>query len=44
MQERKLDVGWPRNPVAFLAPVDPERAVARLHEQIDWRPVAANTL
>jgi hypothetical protein len=44
VQGGKLDIGWPKDPVAFLAWVNAEQVVARLHEQIDRLPAPANAL
>ena len=44
VQGGKLDIGWPKDPVAFLAWVNAEQVIARLHEQIDRLPAPANAL
>ena len=44
VQDGRLDIGWPKDPVAFLAWVNAEQVVARLHEQIDRLPAPANAL
>ena len=44
VQGGKLDIAWPKDPVAFLAWVNAEQVVARLHQQIDRLPVPANAL
>jgi hypothetical protein len=44
VQGGKLDIAWPKDPVAFLAWVNAEQVVARLHEQIDRLPAPANAL
>ena len=44
VQGGKLDIAWPKDPVAFLAWLNAEQVVARLHQQIDRLPVQANAL
>ena len=44
VQGGKLDIAWPKDPVAFLAWINAEQVVARLHQQIDRLPVQANAL
>jgi hypothetical protein len=44
VRDGRLDIGWPKDPVAFLAWVNAEQVVARLHEQIERLPVPANAL
>ena len=40
----ELDIGWPKDPVAFLAWINAEQVIARLHEQIKRLPAQANAL
>ena len=44
VRDGRLDIGWPKDQVAFLAWLNAEQVVARLHEQIDRLPVQANAL
>ena len=44
VQGERLDIAWPKDPVAFLAWINAEQVVARLHQQIDRLPVQANAL
>ena len=41
VQGGKLDIGWPKDPVAFLAWVNAEQVVARLHEQTPANALSA---
>ena len=44
VRDGRLDIGWPKDQVAFLAWLNAEQVVARLHEQIDRLPVQANAV
>jgi hypothetical protein len=44
VRDGRLDVTWPKDPIAFVAWIDPERVLARLHEQIDRLPIQANAV
>ena len=44
VQGDRLDIAWPKDPVAFLAWVNAAQVTARLHEQIDRLPAPANAL